>query len=168
MANTYTLIEAKTLGSAAAVVSFTSIPNTYTDLQFLCSVKSTRIGNDAENFYIKFNGSSSSFSARSLGGDGSSAFSFTGTNYAGVVDGDTSASTNTFANLAIYIPNYAGSNNKSYSVDSVSEANATLVYALLTAGLWSSSAAITSVDFNVEFTTIAANSTFYLYGIKNS
>jgi hypothetical protein len=168
MANTYTLIEAKTLASATATVSFTSIPQTYTDLKVVCSVRSTRSG-DAENLYIGFNSSTSSFSSRHIIGEGSGTVGGYNTlnRFIGVVNGDTSTA-NTFSNNEIYIPNYTSSNYKSFSGDGVQEANQTLAYATLTAGLWSNTNAITSIDFTVEFTTIKAGSTFYLYGIKNS
>jgi hypothetical protein len=45
----------------------------------------------------------------------------------------------------MYIPNYAGSSNKSVSIDAVTENNATAAEANLVAGLWSSTAAITSI-----------------------
>jgi hypothetical protein len=168
MANTYTLIEAKTLASATATVSFTSIPQTYTDLKVVCSVRSTRSG-DAENLYIGFNSSASSFSSRNMIGEGSGtpAGYSTLNQFIGVVNGDTSIA-NTFCNNEIYIPNYTSSNYKSFSGDGVQEANQTLAYATLTAGLWSNTAAITSIDFTVQFTTIKTGSTFYLYGISNS
>ena len=79
------------------------------------------------------------------------------------------ATASTFGNGDIYIPNYAGSNYKSASADTVSENNASTGYDDMTAGLWSNTAAITSIAIS-SFTssTIIQYSTFYLYGIKNS
>jgi len=73
----------------------------------------------------------------------------------------------TFGNGQVYIPNYAGSNNKSTSADTVSEDNATLAYSALTAGLWSNTAAITSITI-AAVTNFAQYSTAYLYGISNA
>ena len=79
-----------------------------------------------------------------------------------------SASASVFGNWEFYIPNYAGSNNKSHLLDGVTEDNASLAYAYLEAGLWADTAAITSIKISagsylaVEFTTAT------LYGIKSS
>jgi hypothetical protein len=57
------------------------------------------------------------------------------------------ATANTFGNTEFYIPNYTSSNYKSFSVDGVTENNATAAFALY-AGLWSNTAAITSFRLN--------------------
>jgi hypothetical protein len=167
MANTYTLIEAKTLGSSAASVEFTSIPQTYTDLLIKLSTRNTST-NVANSILMALNGSSTSFTIRRIEGTGTSVGSQNSTsNFAGVDDGG-GATASTFSNTEIYIPNYAGSNYKSYSVDSVSETNAATIYMHLLAGLWSNSAAITSIALSDDTANLAQYSTFYLYGIKNS
>ena len=170
MANTYTLIASVTVGSGgAATIEFTSIPSTYTDLMLLSS---TRDGTTADNnteFKVKFNGSATSYSNKYLQGNGSSASSGTyGTTflYTGESDGNT-ATANTFGSSSIYIPNYAGSANKSVSSDLTSEENTSVSFATLTAGLWSDSSAITSIQITCNGTW-AQYSTAYLYGIKSS
>jgi hypothetical protein len=67
----------------------------------------------------------------------------------------------------IYIPNYAGSSNKSVSIDSVTENNATGAYSGLTAALFASTAAITSFGISTG-SNFVQYSTATLYGIKNS
>jgi len=166
MANTYTLIEAKTLGSNTASIEFTSIPSTYTDLCLMASIRTDRSA-VVDDTTFSFNTSSANFTAKYLVGDGSAASSGSNSYYL-LTNGNT-ATSNTFSNHSIYIPNYAGSNNKSFSVDSVSENNATAAYALLTAGLWSQTAAITAIKLQPFYgTNFLTNSTFYLYGISNS
>jgi hypothetical protein len=170
MATTYTLINKTTLGSSQGSIDFTSIPSTYTDLQVLISPRVAE-NSVAVNLYGKFNSSSSGYTNKRLYGYGSgtgsdsdpsggNAFSL------GLINGNTSTS-NTFGNIALYIPNYAGSNYKSLSVDSVGEQNGTSPFATLTAGLWSNIAAITSISIYAT-TDLLTNSTAYLYGIKNS
>ena len=101
-------------------------------------------------------------------GTGAAASSTSGsTRYFAFVPG-ASATASTFGNVEYYIPNYAGSNNKSVSVDHVTENNATAAIAALTAGLWSDSAAITSVKITPGSGTFAQHSSATLYGIKNS
>jgi hypothetical protein len=169
MANTFELIASSTVGSGgAATISFSSIASTYTDLCLKLSARATGTGT-AKSVLVSYNGSSSSFTSRFLEGNGSSAASYTspaqfGGNFTG---GGATAST--FGNLELYIPNYAGSANKSASSDAVTENNATGAYSDLTASLWSNTAAITSITLTPEAgVTFAEFSTAYLYGVKNA
>jgi hypothetical protein len=174
MANTYTLINSSTVGSGGvSTFSFSSIPSTYTDLKFVMSARQST-ASIAADVTVVFNGASANNSNKYLYGDGTSANSGTNgytpsLNYISIGVGN-NATANTFSNVEMYVPNYAGSNNKSFSVDSVGESNqSTSVFQIMIAGLWSSSSAInqitvapaTAVNF-LQYTT------FYLYGISKS
>lgn len=164
MTANYVLLETVTVGAAgAASVTFNSIPQTgYTDLEIKVSCRVTGSGNYSQ-VNPSFNGSSASFTARTLWGTGSSAGSNT-TEYGFHAVG-ASATASTFNNASLYIPNYTGSANKSYSIDGVTENNATDAARTLTAGLWSNTAAITSVTLTPTSGSFVAYSTFSLYGI---
>jgi hypothetical protein len=168
MATTYKLISSVTVGSgSAASIDFTSIPSTYTDLLLRYSLRSNR-GIVVDGINISFNGSTSNFTGVYLEGSGSTAISSTSTRFAGVVSADTSTAS-TFGNGDIYIPNYTGSKNKSFSGTSVSENNSTAAYADFNAVLWSDSAAITSISVTPFVGTLFYQySTAYLYGISNA
>ena len=168
MANTFELIASSTVGSGgASSIDFTSIPSTYTDLSFLFSIRSSA-GGTSYTGSIRLNSSSSSYSQKYLFGNGASIVNGTGStssSYTGEYPGETSL----FTNTQVYIPNYAGSTNKSFSVDGVMERNNTTAYAILSAGLWSSTAAITGVSIIPDgATSFAQYSTAYLYGVKNA
>jgi hypothetical protein len=169
MANTFTLIASKTVPTdGTSSVTFSSIPATYTDL---CLKMSARKANNDYDIELKFNGSSTGYSGRYLEGNGAAASSGSYSSLTQAWSG--LASTNnqtasTFGNSEIYIPNYAGSTNKSFSVDAVNENNGTTAYADLLAWLWSNTSAITSIELNANGSTFATYSNFYLYGIKNS
>lgn len=169
---TYTLIASNTVGSGgASSVTFSSIPSTYTDLCLKVSSRSDATGSAWRNYTIAFNGTSYLLNGtgRGLYGTGSAAGSETITVPIGQFSTSDSATSNTFSNSEIYIPNYNGSTNKSFSGDSVTENNATAALAYLVAGLWSNTAAITSITVGNESTAIFKQySTAYLYGIKNS
>lgn len=160
MAN-YILLERIELAASAASVTFSNIPQTgYTDLKVVMSVRNT---GDFNTVGLVLNGVSTNQTARRVIGSGSSASSST---YTEVQDNPSSSTANTFSNGELYIPNYTSSTNKSMSFDIVSENNATLAYATLEAWLWSQTAAITSVGFTGLYGgSIAANSTFSLYGL---
>ena len=169
MANTFELIASSTVGSGgAASIDFTSIPSTYTDLVVKLSARTSSTGSIYEWLYIKFNSSTSGYSYRLLQGNGSSAASYNNTTqYAGdITDGTATAST--FGNYEVYIPNYAGSTNKSYSVDAVTENNGTTAVADLVAGLLSNTAAITAINLTPRNGSFVQYSTAYLYGVKNA
>jgi hypothetical protein len=175
MAITYTLIETKTLASSTAVVTFSTIPSTYTDLLVKGSTRQS--GNsEGSQLGIRFNGSSASEYSRVLlfgFGNGVQTAGGSSETYARTAFAQSSTYTaNNFGNFEICIANYTSSLFKSFTSDAVNETSATsYVYSLaLYAGLWSNTATITSLSLSdyPGSTDFAANSTFYLYGIKNS
>ena len=169
MANTFELIASSTVGAGgASSIDFTSIPATYTDLLINFSGRSDRSA-AGDWAYATFNSSTASFTGITLEGDGSAVSSYnTFGRILGMATGDT-ATANTFGNSYAYIPNYAGSTNKSFSVDMVTENNASSAFDDLHAGLWSNTAAITSISLTPRVgTKWLQYSTAYLYGIKNS
>jgi hypothetical protein len=169
MANTYTLIASSTVGSGgAANIEFTSIPATYTDLQILCSLRSS-IAANADDIYIQFNNSSSNFSWKNIVGVGSGTpVSQNNTNNQVGTIPAASMTASSFGNASIYITNYASANYKSVSGDSVAENNAIRGDQAFYATLWSNTAAITSVKLLPSSGTFLQYSTAYLYGISKS
>ena len=170
--NTYKLISSVTVGAAgASSIDFASIPATFTDLKLVMSLRSTA---PYTNVFITANGATTSFTWRALFGDGSAASSINdgGTTSSFNISGAMPRSTytaNTFGNTEFYIPNYAGSTNKSFSFDATAENNATATAMTLTAGLWSNTAAITSLKLVPDPTySFVQHSTAYLYGVKSS
>ena len=169
MANTFVKIASTTVGSGgAATIDFTSIPSTYTDLCLKVSARGNYAGVGG-TLKIEFNGSTSNLSSRLLEGSGSSAYSFSGSTTLQIAGGTNANNTaSTFGNADFYIPNYAGSTNKSVSIDGTGENNATENYQGLTAGLWSNTAAITSIKLIIVAANFVQYSTAYLYGVKNA
>lgn len=159
------LISTVTVGAGgAASIDFTSIPQGYTDLLVVMSLRDTS-GSSWSGANLTFNGSSTGYSGRNLygtgAGAGSDTYAFGG---AGIyVTSATAANTaNTFSNCSIYIANYAGSANKSASVDSVNENNSSSAQQHLNAVLWSNTSAITRVTITAS---LVQYSTASLYGI---
>ena len=162
MATTFTKIASVSVGSGGvSSIDFTSIPSTYTDLCVKLSVSAA----SSNGFLMSINGSTANFTYRLLEGDGAAAASYNGTS--GRIAYAFSSAT-IFSNVEVYLPNYAGSTNKSFSTDAVSEQNATTAYADLTASLWSQTAAINALGFYFSAGNIREYSTATLYGIKNS
>jgi hypothetical protein len=170
MADTFIKIASVTVGAGgASSIDFTSIPSTYTDLVLKISARSNKALAGADWAKIAFNGVATNQTLRALYGSGSTAGSYTDTAiYVSTTSNSQTAST--FGNSEYYIPNYAGSTNKSVSGDGTSETNASTNNDLiLIAGLWSSTAAINQITLT-PFTGTAwlQYSTATLYGIKNS
>jgi hypothetical protein len=167
MANTYQFISSVTLSTTTASLSFTSIPATYTDLVVVWSGRTNKSGT-SDNAEISFNGSTANFSGRYLEGSGSgSGQSGNFARFVGVDDGAT-ATASTFSNNMVYITNYAGSGIKAFSADSVQENNAASAQITLNAGVWSNTAAITSIAITPSVGSFSQFSTAYLYGISNA
>jgi hypothetical protein len=161
----YVLLEKITVGAAgASSVTFSGIPQTgYTDLVVKLTGRNTSSG---DWFNISFNGSTANFNTRNIFGTGGAAVSNSRADgVEAFVNNNSSTTASTFSSSEIYIPNYTSSSNKSFSIDSVTENNGTTAYSILSAGLWSNSAAITSITLTPVANSLAQYSTFYLYGV---
>ena len=168
---TNNLISRQTVGSAgAATVTFSSIPQTFTDLRVVVSGRSIRSAvNDV--LYMTVNGSATTYSSKVLEGNGATPTSYNGgsTAFSDILGIPAASSTaSVFSNAEIYIPNYTSANYKSISADSVGENNATTAYTDLYAGLWSNTAAITSITLYNTISNFAEFTTISLYGISSN
>jgi len=161
--NTYVAIATQTLGSAAASVTFSSIPGTYTDLVLVCNT----IAAGAQNILLRFN-------------------SDTGTNYSytrliGDSAGATSARESSINQLNLYRAS-ANLNNQRVTtiLQIMNYSNTTTYKTMISRGaagaeetnaqvsLYRSTSAITSLVFDVFTTNFSAGSTFSLYGVLNA
>lgn len=167
----YELIQRQVLGSTAATITFSSIPQEYTDLLILTSFRSA--STNSEDCYIQFNGDTAgNYLFRRLYGGGS------GTAASDAVSGAATAArisrvigtnytSNTFSNDSVYIANYRANSAKSISVETVEENNATGSYQMIYASQWTGTAAITSLSINIlSGASFAAGSSATLYGIN--
>lgn len=166
MANTYTLLETITVGAAtASSVTFNSIPQTgYTDLAVKVSARTAYAGLN-DSIFIYPNGSGSNGTRRALYGTGSAAGSENAANIRlDYLSGNT-ATASTFGSGEIYIPNYTSSNYKSFSMEGVAESNTAAMFMAMSAGLWSITSAITSLQLTPLNGNFMQYSTFSLYGV---
>jgi hypothetical protein len=156
--NTYTPLATVTLGSAAASITFATIPATYRDLILVLSGSSAT----DQSIWLQFNGDTgSNYPWVYGGGNGSSAFAGSGTN-TGMFVGSSIGGSYT-KNHIVSIMDYSSTNKHK---STLSRDNASSNQVLMLAGRWPNTAAITSVrifgngghNFNSGFT---AN----LYGV---
>lgn len=168
MPQTYTPIVSTTLSSAVSTITFSNVPNTYTDLILVISAGMNasdypliRVGNNLVD-------TGSNYSQADLIGNGSSALSSRSSNAVYFIIGlFTSTSIN---NSITSLQNYANTTtNKTF----LSRANTTLNQgtdsgtARETLGLWRSTSAINTIQvYNYSSQTFTVGSTFTIYGIK--
>jgi hypothetical protein len=167
-------ISSTELTTAAASITFSSIPQGYTDLKIVVSTRTDNNNGGRDYFWLRFNGDTAgNYTNTWLAGyDSGSTLSikYTGSAFGGTfTQPDVVATANTFGNAEAYIPNYTNSSTqKSYSGDAVSENNSASSWMNnLVAGLWTKSptAALTSITVGTQTGNFVANSTFTLYGI---
>jgi hypothetical protein len=162
MAATYTPIASITLGAAAASITFSSIPGTYTDLVMVAQCISTSSGTSS-SIGVQFNNdTATNYSRTLLYGDGSTAASTRDSSAIAsnilYYEGNTN-----FAPNILNIMNYANTTtNKTF----IARANFAGSTVRLGVGLWRSTAAITSITILPSgASSFASGSTFNLYGI---
>ena len=168
MANTFIKISTVTVGTPGSTIDFTSIPQTYTDLKLVMSLRSTRATYADDDFFININGLTTNQLSDYLQGNGSSGGSFSNTRWGALIPADGAATASVFGNAELYIPNYTSANYKASSIDAVHETNATTAYQRLHANLWSASAAITQITIVCADGNFKQYSSATLYGIKSS
>jgi hypothetical protein len=161
--STYTPIATQTLGSAAATVTFSSIPQGYTDLVL---VVNGLVSSNSAAAWLGFNADTSSlYSSTRISGSGSTAASsrFTGrTNsnnwYGGSAAGLSSTNNNT---VILQIQGYSNATTfKTWLSRTAGLATETVV------GLYRSTSPITTITLGMESAvTYSTGTTFSLYGI---
>ena len=165
---TYEPIATTTLGSAAANITFSGIPATYTDLRLILTC--FKDGAGVAYPVMQFNNDTgSNYSATRLTGDGSSAASARQSNQTSIaIDGEY-GSTSTIPSLGIVdLFSYAGSTNKTVLVNLSIDKNGSGA-TLSRVALWRSTSAITSIKiFEAVANNFATGTTATLYGIKNA
>lgn len=165
---THKRIQTVTVGSGGtSTITFDNIPQTYTDLAIYYSCRSSDSGTRWNNMRLSFNGSASNGSWRYLAQYNNSMASGTGgqievwINFGGSESG-------TFSNSLVYVHNYTGSTNKNIRIDTSADGNAQDQVLGWVAGLWSNSAAITSITVTPSSGNFVEFSKAILYGISNS
>lgn len=169
MANTMTLIASSTVGAGGTSnITFSSIPQTYTDLIIKYSLRNT-LASLSDNINMTFNSTTSGYSDVVVVGSASYSRSSRSEIAYFYQNGANSTASN-FSNGEIYIPNYRNTSiYKSAIIDSVTENNATTAGAALDVGYSSANTtAISSITFNSNNGTFVQYGTIYLYGINNS
>lgn len=159
--NTFTAIATQTLGSAAASVTFSSIPSTYTDLVLVIQGGDT----GGDNSYVRVNGdTATNYSFTTLNGNGTTAATNRVTNATAFRSSWYAYQTNNMNwNGMIHFMNY--SNATTYKTMLLRDNNASTGTEAMVA-LWRSTSAINSINLYWGSTdTWATGSTFSLYGI---
>ena len=165
MAKTYESIATQTLGTAVPSITFTGIPQGYTDLVVVFSGNSTQTGSSVNSLRLRVNGNPTViYSDTGLEGNGTSASSYRSTGNDFMVVGNISQASGPVGNVITQLMNY--SNTTTFkTVLSRSNNSQTVTSAIV--GLFRSTSAITSIEFYRDGTNnIAVDSTFSLYGIK--
>jgi hypothetical protein len=157
---TYALIESQVLGSAAAEITFSSIPNTYTDLIIVVAATSDTGGSRA--LYMQFNSDTgANYSQTYVNGDGTTAASGRGSN-ANQISELLSITPSNTAQANINIQDYSNTTTNKTVLSRGNSMNQTGAVA----GLWRSTSAIASIKLYPSGGNFNTNSTFRLYGIQ--
>jgi phosphoserine aminotransferase len=160
MPATYEPIATQTASGSTSSITFSSIPQTYTDLVIVKNGGNTAVSNSR----FQFNGDTgNNYSQTGLYGSGSVAQSYRETSVSAVIC-DYFSTTGQRSMTVIQLLNY--SNSATYK-SGIYRRNDTYNGTLANAFLWRSTSAITSVTFSVIASgNFDSTTTFTLYGIK--
>lgn len=160
--NTYVALQTQTTSSTTSSVTFTSIPQGYTDLVLVTNGTSTSGGSQSISVQVG-NGSvdtGANYSVTFLYGTGSSAasgaYSNTNYGYAGRID----------STQAIGITHFMNYSSTSSYKSIISRGNSAAAITIALANLWRSTAAINTIKLAIDGGySFATGTTFTLYGI---
>jgi len=162
------LIQTTTLGASALNITFTSIPQGYTDLVAVISGRTDRAAVD-DAIIIRFNSDNTSgnYAGRRLWGlanaeNADGVYSILG--FSGAT-----ATTNTFGSEQVFFPDYTSARVKSFFAEGGGIGLNTSQPFGIVGARWTGTAAITSIAFTSSTgSNIVAGSTISLYGITKS
>jgi len=168
------LISTITAGAGApATLQFASIPQTYTDLMLVFSLRRAAGSTDAE-MVIRFNDSTSGYQDHSWYGYGNGAAGAFYNVYSGIIGGfpepvnGTSSDANTFSNGKCYIPNYTSGTSKQMLTETAVEKNvSSQAFVSMYGSRWNNGSAINNIKLVILSSpaTFDQFSTVSLYGI---
>ena len=167
MAKTYTPIATQTLTTSSATITFSSIPQTYTDLVLIINGGTASQG---DNVWLRFNSDSgSNYSFTELRGNGSTAASARGSNQtfaslSSSIGGAPTLGQNFIANVM----NYSNTTTNKTVISRVNQPDGSTSYPGVGAyvNLWRSTSAISTVLIGrTGGGNLLDGSTFTLYGI---
>lgn len=171
--NAYESIATATASGSSAVLSFSSIPATYTHLQIRGIAKSTTAGSSLIDATLTFNSdTSSSYTRHILYGTGASALAYGSTAGAawsiGANDIPTAGYTSIFGAQVIDILDYANTNKyKTVRALTGADVNGAGTVAL-SSTVFIKTTAISSIQINMPSGNFASGTTYALYGIKGA
>jgi hypothetical protein len=162
--STYTPIATTTLGSPSTTITFSSIPQTYTDIVIVASIRRNFPGGSGNrDALMRFNSdSNSNYSKTTIFGNGSSAGSFRHSNFtslglikcvdANFPNGVSVVSIQNYSNLTTYKTTLSRSGDMSDGTSA-------------SAGLWRSTTAINQIQIFETVDGFAVGDSVTLYGI---
>lgn len=160
--STYVPIQAITLSSAVASVTFTGIPQTYTDLVLVSSAQRGITGSGGAGTMILNGDTGTNYSSTILYNDGNTAYSFRWSS-ASALNAAFSAGDGSYAVSIINIMNYSNNTTRK-TINSRFGFTGTNGRSVIGSNLWRNTAPITEITL-LAANNIASGSTFTLYGV---
>lgn len=157
-------------GATASVITFSSIPTTYSHLQLRMLARATA----ANTMYVRFNGDSGStnYDNHRFNGNGSTIAADARINYSALYVSSRgygiSATANIGSAIVMDILDYTSTNKyKTTRTISGQEYNSGSTDDIeITSGSWKSTSAISSIDITINSSTLAQYTHIALYGVK--
>ena len=167
---TMTKLASTTVGvGGTASVTFSNIPQNYTDLCIRISCRTDRSA-DEGGLGVQLNNSTTGQTYRVLAGSGSNGTGSVNTAYEPLwvvrIQGAT-AGTGIFSSTELYIPNYSGNTSKTILGDSATEKNDSIAYITVSSVVQPNSSPVTSITLSGISGTLQQHSVFNIYGVKN-
>lgn len=159
----YFPIATNTLGSDASSVTFSNVPQIYTDLILVGKMIENSGGNN--NGRMRFNSDSgTNYSGTGLVGDSNGASSYRGTSTTGLGLSYGNANNGRVPEFIYHIMNYANTTTYKTAINRNGQGSSS-GWAGMDVGVWRSTSAISTVSFHTTNTDFGTGSTFTLYGV---
>jgi len=169
--NTYEAIATQTLGSAAASVTFSSIPSTYTDLVVVMSLLANGTSNNSDGLRFQLNGDTgSNYSATYLTNSSSTSVSGRESNATKGRCGNISQTTSDVGTAIAQFLNYSNTTTYKTVIGRSGNLNSNFDSNVFTAvSLWRSTAAINQIVFSSSSgANFPIGTVISIYGVKNA
>jgi hypothetical protein len=154
-----------------ASVTFTNIPQNFTDLKLYVSARTGRTTDYLDDMDIQFNNdSSASYSTVTVQNNQGSTQSLRNTGQTSAIRNTVNSNTSTSGNMScteILITNYTSSIAKLIQTDTTANDNNGHVYAGLASSVYTGTSPITQIKITGDQSGFLVNSEFTLYGLKN-